>query len=382
MTRSCQICFWIGAWTPVVATGNLCYTTLKISQAENLLGRQATVMPVGLHQCNTEMQPAGYFIYLEFCGMNQKVKVATLSIASNTILTLAKLAIGISMNSVSVISEAVHSGLDLIASLIAFFSVRKSSMPADRRHQYGHGKFENVAGIAEALLILGAAVYIVLNAWPKLFGQAEIKSLDLGAAVMGASAVINFIVSRKLFVTGLRTDSPALVADAWHLLTDVYTSLSVLVGIIAIKLTGLTIIDPLIAILVSLLILRAAVKLIRESMLSILDVSLPESEERVIKEVLAKYSLEFVEFHKLRTRKAGSQRYVDLHLVVPAGLEINRAHQLCELIEEDMRRRLLDVHVLIHTEPCRENCTECRQGGLGQVKNSLYERFCISRREI
>lgn len=311
--------------------------------------------------------------------MNQKVRVACLSIASNTVLTGAKLAIGISMNSVSVISEAVHSGLDLIAALIAFFSVRKSSMPADHHHPYGHGKFENVAGITEALLILGAALYIIFNAWPKLFGPAEIKSLDLGAAVMGGSALINFFVSRKLFQIGTRTDSPALIGDAWHLLTDVYTSLSVLAGIVAIKLTGLTIIDPLIAIAVSLLILKAAVKLIKDSMCSILDTSLPEAEERVIRDVLTKYSPEFVEFHKLRTRKSGSQRYVDLHLVVPAGLEINRAHHICDQIEEELRGSLFDVQVLIHTEPCRENCLECSQNGQRQVNNSPYERFCGAR---
>ncbi|MDD3653738.1 MAG: cation diffusion facilitator family transporter [Desulfotomaculaceae bacterium] len=312
--------------------------------------------------------------------MNQKVKVACLSIASNTVLTGAKLAIGFSMNSVSVISEAVHSGLDLIASLIAFFSVRKSSMPADHRHQYGHGKFENVAGVIEALLILGAALYIVFNAWPKLFGQVEIQSLDLGVAVMGGSAIINFIVSRKLFKTGTRTDSPALIADAWHLLTDVYTSLGVLAGIVAIKLTGLTIIDPLIALLVSLLILKASFKLIRDSMCSILDASLPEAEENAIREAIKKYSPDFIEFHKLRTRKSGSQRYVDLHLVVPADMEINRAHQICDQIEEELHSNLFDTQVLIHTEPCRENCLECNQSGLRQVNSSsLCERFCGAR---
>jgi len=306
--------------------------------------------------------------------MNEKMKVARLSIASNTALTLGKLAIGVTMNSVGVISEAIHSGLDLIAALIAFFSVRESSKPADERHHYGHGKFENVASITEAILIMGAALIIIYNAYPKLFGQTEIHALDMGAAVMAISAIVNFFVSRKLSIVGQRTDSPALVADAWHLLTDVYTSLGVLAGIIAIRITGLTIIDPLIAIGVSLLIFNAAIKLIRDSMQSILDARLPETDEKIIKEVLNKYSAEFVEFHKLRTRKAGSQRYVDLHLVVPENMVINKAHNICNQIEEEISVRLSGIHILIHAEPCALNCSECRQTAAGKPNSMSCDK--------
>jgi len=314
----------------------------------------------------------------EWCKVNDKIKATRLSIASNTALTLGKLIIGITMNSVSVISEAIHSGLDLIAALIAFFSVRESSKPADERHHYGHGKFENVASITEAILILGAALIIIYNAYPKLFGQVEIHSLDLGAAVMGFSAIVNFFVSRKLFNVSHKTESPALAADAWHLLTDVYTSLGVLAGIIAIKVTGLTVIDPLIAIGVSLLIFKAAIKLIRDSLHSILDARLPDIEEQIIKEVLKKYSPEFVEFHKLRTRKAGSQRYVDLHLVVPGQMVINKAHVICNQIEEEICSRLSGIHILIHAEPCSLNCSDCRQAAAEQPNSlacePLYEK--------
>ncbi len=263
------------------------------------------------------------------------------------------------MGSVSVISEAIHSGLDLIAALIAFFSVRESSKPADAHHNYGHGKFENVAGIIEAVLILVAAAMIILNAYPKLYQGAEIHSLGLGAAVMGISAVVNIFISSVLMRTARETDSPALAADAWHLRTDVYTSLGVFAGIIAIKITGLTILDPLIGIGVALLIIKAAVALIRDSMQSILDVRLPKTEEQEIREVLEKHSVNFVEFHKLKTRKAGSQRYIDLHLVVPRGWDIKRVHNLCDRIEEDISCKFNDVHVLIHSEPCGPNCIDC-----------------------
>ncbi len=300
--------------------------------------------------------------------MNEKIKAARLSIASNTILTLGKLGVGLLMHSVSVISEAIHSGLDLVAALIAFFSVRESSKPADERHRYGHGKFENVAGITEAILILVAAAMIIYNAYPKLYGGAKIHSLGLGAAVMGISATANFFVSRELMRVARKTESPALAADAWHLRTDVYTSLGVFAAIIAIKVTGLTVLDPLIAIGVALLIVKAAVDLIRDSMRSILDVRLPEVEEQAIREVLEKHSARFVEFHNFRTRGAGSQRYVDLHLVVPREWAINKVHEICDQIEEDIRAKLQDVQILIHTEPCGRCCTDCSQAGEACLK--------------
>ena len=146
--------------------------------------------------------------------MNDKLRAARLSIASNTALTLSKLVVGLLMNSVSVLSEGIHSGLDLIAALIAFFSVRESSKPADECHPFGHGKFENVASILEALLILGAAAMIIANAYPKLRGAVEINSLGLGATVMGVSALVNYFVSRELMRVARKTESPALAADA------------------------------------------------------------------------------------------------------------------------------------------------------------------------
>jgi len=146
--------------------------------------------------------------------MNEKIKAARISVLSNTVLTIVKLTAGISMNSISVISEAIHSSLDLVAALIAFFSVREASKPADERHRYGHGKFENMAGIVEALLIAVAAVMIIASAVPKLHTEAEVQFLGLGAVVMGGSAAVNFFVSRMLMRVAKKTESPALVADA------------------------------------------------------------------------------------------------------------------------------------------------------------------------
>lgn len=291
--------------------------------------------------------------------MNEKQKVARLSIVSNTVLTMGKLGAGLSMGSVSVISEAIHSGMDLVASAIAYISVSASGKPADREHRYGHGKFENIAAIIEALLILGAAVLIIAQSVPKLFGGAEVESLGLGAMVMGGSALVNFWVSQRLMATAKQTDSPALAADAWHLRTDVYTSLGVFGGIIAIKLTGLVILDPIIALGVTAFIIKAAIDLIRESISSIVDASLPENEEQLIREVIERHSAQYVQFHDLRTRRAGPDRHVDLHLVVPRRKPIMSTHDLCDRIEEDVQKNLPGVQVLIHAEPCQPGESDC-----------------------
>lgn len=310
--------------------------------------------------------------------MNQvqetKIKVARLSIISNTCLTTGKLIVGLAMGSVGVISEAVHSGLDLIASLIAFAAVRHSGKPADKEHPYGHGKFENLAGILEALLIMLAALGIFAHAIPKIIqGGGEIESLGWGALVMGISAVVNFVISQKLIKVGKATDSPALVADGWHLRTDVYTSAGVLIGLAAIYLTGYTIIDPLIGVAVGLLIVKASIDLIKESMGVMLDVSLPLEEEEAIKGVLQRHSNQFLEYHGLRTRKSGPYRYVDLHLVVSRHISVGSAHLLCDRIEAEIEQELPGVQVLIHCEPCEAaeepqenaNCssTSCQTSG-------------------
>jgi len=290
--------------------------------------------------------------------MDEKSKTALLSVGSNTCLILGKLAAGLAMGSVSVISEAVHSGLDLLAAIIAFVAVKVAAKPADEGHNYGHGKFENLASIIESLLILVAGIMIIYNAALKLKEGVVIESLGLGMAVMGVSALVNLLVARKLLNTARRTESPALAADGWHLMTDVYTSLGVFLGLVAIHLTGLTVLDPIIAILVALLIFKTAFQLIRESVLSILDARLPIAEERLIKEVLSKYAGEYLSYHALRTRKAGSDRYVDMHLVVPKYQSIDVVHDLCDRIENELKTQLPNVQILIHIEPCAGHCEE------------------------
>ena len=283
-----------------------------------------------------------------------KTSAAGLSILSNSLLVAVKLAVGLAMGSVSVISEGIHSAVDLLAALIAFFSIRAAVKPADEEHEFGHGKIENISGSIEALLIFLAAGLIIYQAIKKITVGTPVERLDLGIGLMAGSAVINFFVSRRLHKIADSTDSVALEADAWHLTTDVYTSLGVFVGLIIVRLTHLTVLDPIIAIGVALLIIRAAWNITRKSMGGLVDVRLPQAEEDIIATSITEHLGQITGFHELRTRKSGSQRYIDLHLVLPKSVTLEDAHKLCDHLESDIKSKLSNGLVTIHCEPCEQ----------------------------
>jgi cation diffusion facilitator family transporter len=289
--------------------------------------------------------------------MNRKVSVARLSVLSNSLLIVMKVIVGILSGSISIISEAIHSFMDFLAAIIAFFSVRISDTPADERHPYGHGKFENISGVTEAILIFIASGWIIFEAVRKMLHPQEIEKIGLGIVVMAVSATVNFFVSRKLYKVAKSTDSIALEADALHLKVDVYTSLGVAAGLFLMLVLGYFIksplvlyLDPLIAIMVALLILRESYILFKKAYAPLLDEALSEEEVENIKSVIDRYCSEMVNYHGLRTRKAGNYRYVDFHLNVPAGMNVKDAHDLCDAIEEAIKSTLDHTEVTIHVE--------------------------------
>lgn len=291
--------------------------------------------------------------------MDPRVSTAKLSVISNTLLVIMKLIVGLMMGSVSVISEAIHSGLDLVAAVIAFFSVSQAAKPPDEVHRYGHGKIENVSGVAEAILIFVAAVWIIFEAVRRLARGGAVEALGYGVAVMAVSAAVNTVVSEVLFRVARKTESIALEADALHLRTDVYTSVGVAVGLGLLKLTGWHILDPLVALAVAALIIRASWNLTMTAFRPLLDVALPTDEEEQIVAAIQEYATDFVEFHKLRARRAGADRHVDLHLVVHRNRAVAEVHKLCDDIEAAIKRRFPHSFVLIHMEPCTEDCPRC-----------------------
>jgi cation diffusion facilitator family transporter len=281
--------------------------------------------------------------------MNAKVSIARLSIISNTLLILMKLLVGLISGSVSILSEAIHSSMDLIAAIIAFFSVRVSDNPPDSRHPYGHGKIENISGVIEALLIFLAAIWIIFEAIKKLLGEKiELESIALGSIVMFISAIVNIYVSRRLYKVARLTHSVALEADALHLKTDVYTSLGVAIGLGLIIVTRINWFDPVIAILVALFIIREAYYLLTKAFTPLLDTAWNDSEIDELKERLNGLD---VNYHDLRTRVAGNYRFVDIHIQIPEDVSVGKAHKYCDKIENELTKVYENLTVTIHVEP-------------------------------
>ena len=276
------------------------------------------------------------------------MRVARLSILSNTMLILMKIIAGVISGSVSIISEAIHSGMDLIAALIAFFSVRASGKPPDKEHPYGHGKFENISGVVEAILIFIAAAWIIYEAISRLTGNGELESLALGSVVMFISAGVNALVSTRLYKVSRETESIALEADALHLKTDVYTSLGVAIGLLLIHITGWHFFDPLIAIMVAIIILKESYELLKKAYSPLVDSSLSAEELQIIERVLAKMQ---VKYHDLKSRKSGNQRFVEFHIELPSKEKLKDVHDFCDRIERELTTEIKNLEVQIHAEP-------------------------------
>ncbi|HOT02715.1 MAG TPA: cation diffusion facilitator family transporter [Methanolinea sp.] len=296
-----------------------------------------------------------------------KQKTARLSVISNTFLVILKFVVGIAVGSVSIISEAIHSSMDLLAAVIAFFSVRISSEPPDSAHAFGHGKFEDFSGLIEAVLIFVAAALIIWEAVRALLGEGgPYLSEDLllaGIGVMAISTVLNWFVSRRLMSVAKQTESIALESDAWHLRTDVYTSGGVMVGLVLIRITGITSIDSIIAIGVAVVIIRAAYDLTRRSVADLIDTSLPDHDEGRIREIICEHASEYAGFHGLKTRRSGPEIFIDFHLVMPGNISVELSHDLADHLENYLNVEFPRSQVTIHVEPCLEGAGECHRCG-------------------
>ena len=297
----------------------------------------------------------------------QKVFVAALSVLSNTTLIILKLIVGVITGSVSVLSEAVHSGVDLLAAIIALLAVRKSSKPADHDHSYGHGKYENLSGAIEALLIFIAAAWIIFEAIRKLIKPQPIEAVGWGIGVMLFSSLVNIVVSHLLFKVGKKTDSIALQADAWHLLTDVYTSAGVMIGLLVLWFGEWFMpqldwhwIDPVAAFAVALLIIKAACQLTIQSIRDLLDVSLPPEEEMWVKNKIKEMYPQVRGFHNFRSRKSGATRFVEFHLMLDATMSVQDSHAVNDKIVREIKCQFKDSKVMVHIEPCDNNSCESK----------------------
>jgi cation diffusion facilitator family transporter len=282
---------------------------------------------------------------------NLKERTARLSVISNSVLVILKLVVGFYTGAVSIISEAAHSGVDLLASVIAFYAVRKADTPPDGNHAYGHGKFENLSGAIEAILIVGAAVWIVYEAGDKINSARVPEFLEYGIVIMLISIGVNYWVSERLFKVAKQTDSHALEADGLHLRADIWTSVGVLTGLVIIHFTGLAWLDPVIAIVVAGVVFKAGYGMTKKSLYELTDISLPADEEQIIIDIITSHK-EVISFHQLRTRRSGSWRLIDMHLILYKDMHLNKAHDICDQIEAEIKEKLGLCDVVIHLEPC------------------------------
>lgn len=270
-----------------------------------------------------------------------------------------KVAVAVVTGSISIIAQAVDSFLDLFAIAITFLAVGIAARPADEKHPFGHGKVEDIAAVVQAILIFATGGLIIYSAVLRIITGTTIALTEAGIGVMLVSIVASLLLSRHLRRVSQATDSIALEASARNIAVDVYSAAAVLAGLLVIRFTGLQIFDPIIALLVALFILKVAYDVLTRSFGRLIDVKLSEAEESIIRSSIMECAGEVVGYHELRTRKAGNQRYIDLHLVVPKDASVEEAHRLCDELERDMKTRLSHATVLIHIEPCSEECDQC-----------------------
>jgi cation diffusion facilitator family transporter len=281
-----------------------------------------------------------------------KRRTAVVSVVSTCCLILLKVIAGTVTGSVAILTDAVHSSIDLIASIVAYISVRKAGEPADETHRYGHEKIENLAAAIEGILILLGSAAIAFAAVRRLVGHGRIHTVGLGIAVVAVSLILNLGVSTLLARRARATGSPALEGDAAHLRTDAMTSGAVLLALALVKVTGAQWLDPAVALAVAVVIVLTGVRLLTRSSRVLVDQALPDSEVEAIREAIVAFAPRgVVGYHELRTRRAGARRYVDLHVQFRTGTSLENAHRTAHELQDVIAARLAGADVLIHLEP-------------------------------
>jgi cation diffusion facilitator family transporter len=257
--------------------------------------------------------------------------------------------------SVGLLSDALESLVNLAAAIVALLALSAAARPEDEEHRYGHSKAEYFSSAFEGALIMLAAASIIYASVRRLVAPQPIEQVPLGLGISVIASLINLCVARMLFRAGRRHHSITLEADAHHLMSDVWTSAGVIVGVGAAGMTGWQRLDPLIAILVALNIIRTGASILRRSLMGLLDTALPDELQRKITEILARHAKkEGVRFHALRTRQAGAWRFVDFHVLVPGDWSVQRGHDLLEAIEEEVRAAVPNTSVFTHLEPIED----------------------------
>lgn len=289
-----------------------------------------------------------------------KEKASRIAIAAVSLLILMKIIASILTGSIAIRADAIHSLIDLLGVVTGYIGIKISRKPPDKQHAFGHGKAENIAGSIISGLIFIAAGTILYEAIKRLITGGAVELLTVGIYVTAAAIVINLVTSRYVMKVARTTDSIALEASARDLFADVLSSGAVLVGLLVVNFTGVAMLDSIVAIIVAGLIIKTAYQTMRKSVGGLMDTRLPESEEEIISSCFEEHRGQIIGFHAVRTRQAGSQRFVDLHLVVPQNMSVEAAHRMCDQLENGIEERLPNTSITIHVEPCGGNCKQCQ----------------------
>jgi len=272
------------------------------------------------------------------------------AIATISLKTIAYLLTG----SVGLLSDAIESLVNLATAIIALLMLRIAEQPPDEEHRYGHSKAEYFASIMEGLFIFIAAIAIIFSAVDRIIHPKIIEQAFLGLGISVIASIINYIVSLRLLKVGKRHQSITLEADGHHLMTDVVTSVGVIIAVFLVSVTGWQILDPIIAILVAINIIFTGLKLMKRSILGLLDSSIPKEELNIINNILKSYERKGLKFHGLRTRQSAQRRFVDFHVLVPGSWTVQKGHNLLEKIEKKIRDSIEKVTVSTHLEPIED----------------------------
>lgn len=281
-------------------------------------------------------------------------RYAWLSIFTAVVIIVLKVVAYRLTGSIGFLSDALESGANVIAAVFTLAALIVAARPPDDEHAFGHSKAEYLSAGAEGALILAAAVFIFVQAVTRLLDPQPLQQVSLGLLVSAVAAAINFLAARVLMRAGQQRRSAALTADAHHLLTDVWTSIGVIAGVGLAALTGWLWLDPAIALVVALQILLTAFKLLHISFDGLLDAGLPQGEVQQVQAILDRYQVDGVSYHALRTRQAGAQRFISVHIQVPGEWSVQQGHGFLEAIEQDLRHALAPVNVITHLEPVED----------------------------
>jgi cation diffusion facilitator family transporter len=310
-------------------------------------------------------KPVVFFVVMSAAMKNIMKSLSTptgaakLSFAVVICLVILKIVVAILTNSVSIYAQATDSFLDIFSIGITYLAVRAATTPADEEHHFGHGKMEGIAALIQAVLVLAAGSFIIYSAIKRIITSEVIKP-DEGMIVMVVSIIASFFLSRHLRRVAKTSGSTAIAASASNISADVYSAAGVLLGLLAVRLTSWVILDPVIALIMAFFVLKAGYEVVLRAFRELTDYTLPEEEQKILTDCIREHITQLVDFHAVRTRRSGSQRFVDLHLVMPRNISVESSHQMCDHLEKDIKERLPNSSIVIHVEPCEgKNCLAC-----------------------